>query len=354
MTARLTILATSILNLSVGLGLVGMGTVGCSDDDDVSVEPLGGSLTVTGQVVDFQSGAAIESGTSVATSGLVPSPLVTTLGSTFTIEHIPENSAFQILASAVPTHRATFSSSVIVTTSDVADVKAPAVSEAFLATLSSGFGVSPTAAKGVLFIRLVDGAGAPRAGVAGSNLIIAGAVGPKFLDANMMPDPAATASSTSGWAVFFEVAPGVASFAPAVNATVTLDMAVSPINAGAVTLVQAKVTDGAQVLPTNVLFATQVFPIFSNRGCVACHSGGGIGKDLGGLMLDGGANNAYKELVIESTTRVRIATPETSTVLTLPSREDPPDRHPNVTFTGPNDPDYLKILVWIREGAKDN
>ena len=43
-----------------------------------------------------------------------------------------------------------------------------------------------------------------------------------------------------------------------------------------------------------------------------------------------------------------------SQLLTYPSREDPPDRHPNVTFTSPLDPDYLKILVWIREGAKDN
>ena len=49
-----------------------------------------------------------------------------------------------------------------------------------------------------------------------------------------------------------------------------------------------------------------------------------------------------------------LAAPETSKVLTMPSYESPPDAHPNVTFTGPQDPDYLKILVWIREGAKQN
>ena len=43
-----------------------------------------------------------------------------------------------------------------------------------------------------------------------------------------------------------------------------------------------------------------------------------------------------------------------SLVLTYPSREDPPDRHPNITFASPSDRDYLKILVWIREGAKNN
>jgi len=41
-------------------------------------------------------------------------------------------------------------------------------------------------------------------------------------------------------------------------------------------------------------------------------------------------------------------------VLRLPSREDPPDRHPNVTFAGPQDPDYVKLLAWIREGARNN
>ena len=46
--------------------------------------------------------------------------------------------------------------------------------------------------------------------------------------------------------------------------------------------------------------------------------------------------------------------PETSLVLTMPSAESPSDGHPNVTFTGPQDPDYIKILAWLREGAKLN
>ena len=56
----------------------------------------------------------------------------------------------------------------------------------------------------------------------------------------------------------------------------------------------------------------------------------------------------------EDPMRVQTATPEKSLVLTMPSAESPPDAHPNVTFTGPQDPDYQKILVWIREGAKQN
>ena len=104
-----------------------------------------------------------------------------------------------------------------------------------------------------------------------------------------------------------------------------------------------------------VSFATSVFPIFTNRGCVACHSGNGPGKELGGLKLDASPNAAYNELGVEKpNTRVQTAMPEMSLVLRYPSREDPPDRHPNITFTSAVDPDYLKILVWIREGARDN
>jgi hypothetical protein len=334
--------------------LVAIVLAACDFNSDSS-GPLGGALTVSGNVVDFQTGAALEVAASVTTSGLAPAPKVTSQGAAFTIESVPENSAFQILAGAPPTHRATFSQAVVVISDDVKDVKAPAVSEAFLASLASAFGVTPSAAKGVLFIHLVDGAGKSRAGVTASNLLVAGAGLAHFLDVNLMPAPAATASSSSGWVVFFEVPVGVVSLGQPAATTMTLDMAVSPLNAGTVTIADAKVTDGAAVLPTNVLFATQIVPIFQTRGCQNCHSGGGIGKDLGNLTLDGPASKIYKELVEERpNTRVRVTSPETSLVLTMPSREDPPDGHPNVTFTGPRDPDYLKLLVWIREGAKLN
>ena len=122
-----------------------------------------------------------------------------------------------------------------------------------------------------------------------------------------------------------------------------------------VTIADAKVTDGAPpAMPTNVSFSTQVFPIFSARGCVACHSGGGPGKDLGGLMLDGGANLAYKELDDgESAARAEGDAGEE------PRAHDAVGGEP-VGCTSerdvhwPQDPDYLKILVWIREGAKQN
>jgi hypothetical protein len=283
----------------------------------------------------------------------MPLPTITANGAHFVIDGVPENSAFQILASAAPTHRPTYSPAVEVISDDRDGVKAFAVSEQFMTSLASGFGVTPSAAKGVLLIHLVDAAGTAKAGVAANTIVLAnaaGAVGPKFLDANLAPAGTAVASSASGWAVFFEVPPGVVTF----SGTGAV-MPSSPIGAGAVTIADAQVSDGpAPQMPTNVSFTTQVFPIFSARGCVACHSGGGPGKDLGGLMLDGGANLAYKELTMENPLRVQKATPEKSLLLTMPSAESPSDGHPNVTFTGPQDPDYLKILVWIREGAKLN
>ena len=225
--------------------------------------------------------------------------------------------------------------------------------------LVTAAGSLPSAAKGILLLRLVDDQGNPKAGVANMNIVLADATGvsaPKFLDAQLAPAVNATASSASGWVVFFEVPPGVVSLGQAAaTATATLAMPTSPVAGGAVTIATAVVTDGTPAaLPMNVSFQTKVFPIFTARGCVSCHSGNGPGRDLGGLTLDGSANLVFKELTVESTKRVQTLTPEKSLLLTMPSAESPSDGHPNVTFTGPQDPDYLKILVWIREGAKDN
>jgi len=330
----------------------------CGGDDTPDPTELGGSLSVTGDVYDFQADTAITGAATITVAGLTPLPVITVTGSAFTITDVPEYSAFQIIATAPPTHRQTYNAAVEVENSDLDGVKAYAVSESFIAGLATGFTVTPSAAKGVLIMQLVDAAGNPKAGVAASNIVLTGATGastPKFLDASMAAAPNLTASSASGIVVIFEVPPGAVSLGTAANATATLTMATSPVGAGAVTIAKVTVVDGAPPMgPTNVSFAQQVVPIFSARGCVGCHSGNGPGRDLGGLKLDGGATPIYKELVNEDPARVVTAMPEKSLVLTMPSAESPPDTHPNITFTGPQDPDYLKILVWIREGAKQN
>ena len=71
----------------------------------------------------------------------------------------------------------------------------------------------------------------------------------------------------------------------------------------------------------------------------------GIVRELGRVeAVEGGTDRVH----------LRVAAPETSLVLTMPSREVPPDGHPTVVFASALDPDYLKLLVWIREGAHQN
>lgn len=329
--------------------------VGCSfgGGDDGDDGPLGGSHAVTGKVIDVQTGAEVTA-TTLSTSGLITTPETELDGSAFTLDGIPAQSAFQVLTTAPPTYRATFSPVITVEEDDVAEVSAPLVSEAFLAELATAFNVTPSAARGILLARVVDGEGKPRAGVSSTSFVLEGTgiSPPKFLNDAMAAAPAAVATSASGWVVFFEVPPGVVSLTQSATSTVALEMATAPINAATVTVAEIRVTDGAPPKFTNVSFSQQILPIFTARGCVACHSGGGAGKDLGGLTLNGG--KVYKELVEEDPTRVRPGMPEQSLLLTMPSRESPPDRHPNVTFASAADPDFQKIYVWIKEGAKQN
>ncbi|HEX8111096.1 MAG TPA: hypothetical protein VF516_25375 [Kofleriaceae bacterium] len=323
---------------------------GCSFEGNT---PDSGTVTVHGQVVDFQTGLAVDTTTDVTVSGLIPPPQVDRQGASFTLAGVLENSAFEVLATAAM-HRPTYSP-VVVTASGIDGLKAPVVGEAFITALATAFGTAPSPAKGIVLLHLVDAMGRPQSGVAASDFAIAGSTGPRFLDGSMMAAVAATTSSTSGWAVFFDVPPGLVGLTQGPSSATTIDMPLLPSAAGAVTIAEGKVTRGAPVLPSNVSFAAQIVPIFSARGCVACHSGNGPGKDQGGLTLAGSDNLIYHELVEERPgIRVNLAMPEKSLVLTMPSAEDPPDAHPTIVFTGPRDPDYLKLLVWIREGAKQN
>jgi hypothetical protein len=327
----------------------------CGSDAPSGV--LGGSLSVSGDVYDFQTGTGVSGDVTIATSALVPPPTITTEGASYVIDRVPENSAFQILAAVSGTHRATYNTTTEVFDSDVDGVKTYAVSETLVASLVTAFGATPMDTQGIVFMQLVDASGNPKANVAGSNIVLTGVTGlaPKFLDANLAAAPALTASSTSGWAVIFNVPPGVVTLGAAVNATATLAAPSAPVAANTITLVRATATDGAPpALPKDISFSATVVPIFSARGCVACHSGNGPGKALGGLQLDGGVTKVFKELTEENPKRADPAMPEKSLVLTMPSAESPSDNHPNVTFTGPQDPDYIKILVWLREGAKNN
>lgn len=321
-------------------------------DTDVS------AISVSGTVVDFESGASIEGSASVSTDGLSPAPTVSMTGAQFTVEGVAPFSTFHLLASSPPNYRSTYNVVVETADSNVSNLELAALHEDFVDSLYTEFALD--ADGGFLLAQLVDDSGAPRAGVPGDVFALDDAVvGPYFLDEERQPDAELSQSSASGYALFFQVEPGLASLGAAPDSGWTMAMADSPVAARTATLATITVSEGALEVPSGVSFAQDVAPIFEERGCVLCHDGGGIGKDLGGLHLNGAAEKMFRELTQELSpslgiTRVDPENPEESILLTYPSREDPPDDHPNATFLSKSDPDYLTILGWIQEGALQN
>jgi len=339
-----------LVRCMIAAALVWAGCTFDSNSADDTTDP--GPVGVRGQVVDFQTAAPVVA-TDLTITGVAPLPTVDRQGASFTLTNVPPNAEFSMLAVAAG-HRSTLSQ-VVVATDDLDGIKLPVVAETFVTGLASAFGVVPSSSKGIVLLHLLDADGKPLAGVAATDFTIAGTGGPRFLDPNMMAATAATASSSSGWAVFFDVPAGLAGLSQGLNATTTIDMPTLPVAAGVVTVADGKVTVGAPKLPSHVSFSAQVVPIFSVRGCTQCHAANGPGKQQGNLMLNGGDASVYKNLVTDRPgIRVNLAMPEKSLVLTMPSPEIPPDGHPTNVFTGPRDADYLKILVWIREGALQN
>ncbi len=350
------------LMLTVALALPGCGSSGSQGGG-----PDGGageipSYRATGTVVDFETSDDIAGVATVLTTNLKPPPSITVNGASFELDGIPPGSVFDLLVGSPPDYVSTYGATIEVADADETGITARAISTDYLSRLASGFGVTPSSTTGILIARAVDDAGKPRAGVSADAFELDGAAptaGPYFLDAKLAPAPALTETSDSGYVVFFELAPGLITVNAAAASGYTMSMNPSPTAAAVVTLSQVIVSDGPGALPSNVSFRDDVMPIFVARGCTNCHSGGGIGKDLGGLMLDSGDNKVYSEVATEispnfKTTRIDLTYPERSLLLTMPGPEDPPDAHPNVTFLGPSDPDYQTIMVWIMEGAKQN
>jgi hypothetical protein len=351
--------------LAASLFALSLLVTGCGDDGGGAGDGDGGvgdvaTLSVAGSLVDFSTGDALTSSATVSTDGIEPPPTISVTGADFVIEGIPPYSNFHLLVGSPPNYRSTYSSIVVTEDADLNGLTFETLSEDFIDSLYATFNVTEAAGTSLVVAKLVDEAGDPVAGVPAAAFDLdATADGPHFLDANKLPDADLTESSSSGYVVVFNVTPGLVSFVADPDADVSMLMADSPVAARAATLAEIVVGNGAIVIPTNVSFSQDIIPIFDSRGCVLCHSGSGVGKDLGGLHLNGEANKMYRELVEEisdnhARVRVDIAVPADSLMLTLPSKEDPPDVHPNSTFLSNADPDYLLILGWVTEGALNN
>ncbi len=344
------------LVLVFGACEIGSGDDGNGDGDgDVT------TYRVSGTVVDFVTGEALAGSATISVNGITPAPTVSVSGADFTIEGVPNNSVFNMLAGSPPEYRSTYNVATTVEADDVNGVTLSVVSEAYLSDLTSGFNVNIGAGSTILISQLIDESGIPQAGIPSSAFDLPPSVlGPFFLDENRQPSPNLNATSSSGFVVLFDVPTGLFSVAASVDSGYTMTMPESPTAATAATLAEIVVVQGeAPEIPVNVSFNNDVAPIFELRGCVNCHDGGGIGKDLGSLHLNGEDNKMYKELVLEMSPthgvpRVDVLDPANSLMLTMPSREVPADNHPNITFASPTDPDYQIILAWITEGALKN
>ena len=243
----------------------------------------------------------------------------------------------------------------------ITDVNAYIVADAYLTKLRTAFAVTPQSGTATVFIRAQDATGAATTGIGAAALTVpgTGVKGPYFVDAKLQAAPSATATSASGYLVYFNVPAGQLVLGAGTGYTV--QSADTPVASDGVSLIAAVVAKGTATTPpaTNISFQQTVMPVFISRGCYNCHSGNGAGRRLGDLVLDGSAKQIYAALTSDlsptyKTTRINPKDPPKSLVLTMPSLETPPDPHPTVVFASSADADYLKILTWIKEGAKFN
>lgn len=337
--------------------ILAIGCFGCGDDDADST-PVGDEpvyAKVAGSITNFATQAPVGDVVALEASGVIPAPTVLVTGNTFTIVNIPTHSIFDVTAGGAGYK--TTQNRIEVLDSDISGASVYAVPESYFAGLLTAFGAA--GANNALILRVENPQGAAIAGFAPGQLDVAAGAGPFVLDANAAPQPAAQMTSSSGYVVYLNLAPGLVSVAPKASATQPIVPISVTVAANGVSFARLVVGLAVAKKPTNVSFRDDVAPIFSKRGCTGCHDGGGPGKDLGGLHLNGAYEKMYKELTQElspryGVTRVLTATPSKSLVLTMPSQETPPDPHPNVTFRGAGDIDYLTILAWIEEGAKNN
>ncbi len=97
----------------------------------------------------------------------------------------------------------------------------------------------------------------------------------------------------------------------------------------------------APVDPTvDILFATQIAPIFASN-CIACHKTGGQAPDLTS------ATSAYAN--IKSMNLVNTAAPETSLIYNYPNPAS--TLH---TWKKYSAAEAQLVLTWIKQGAKNN
>lgn len=352
----------SILSAFTLVASVACGSDGSDDDGAVDNGPPP-SFDANGKVVDFETGETLTVSATVQVEGVVPAPRVSNQGSDFNIEGIPPEAAIFLLSIAPPDYANTFNKVIEIKDSDETDLIAEAVKQTYLDNLATIFGVTVDTSKTIFIGRTVDESGAALAAVKDSDFASPEgsplAEGPFFLDNDRLPDAALTETSASGYFVFFNLEPDPLELKGADDSDFVFSMAVSPAAGGTVTLADVLVRDGDQiVVPVDVSFADDVYPIFARRACDNCHDKKAVGAAIGGLDLaNKKLDKVYDEIVTEPAVagdalRIDLANPEQSLMITKPG--PPAGNHPNLTFLSNADLDLQIIRTWVAEGAKNN
>jgi hypothetical protein len=89
-----------------------------------------------------------------------------------------------------------------------------------------------------------------------------------------------------------------------------------------------------------ISFSTQIAPIFTSEGCIACHKAGSQAPDLT-------SSNAYNS--IKTMNLANTATPESSIIYTKPNPSTTPVHYKKYTAA-----EAQLVLTWIQQGAKNN
>jgi hypothetical protein len=203
-------------------------------------------------------------------------------------------------------------------------------------------------------VKLVDGVGAPAAGV----------IGPYVIGALGDITPAATATETHGGkarVAFLDVPPGTfalkVTYLDGQQQQQTITTSVTTIADGA-TLVRSGgmggMGGGNGGNPLNPKFVQDIYPSLQTAanggiGCAGCH-GPGLS---GAIMVVNALAADVLAALLAKPGLIDLAAPANSLLLTKPLYELPPalQNHPNATFIDVNDPLYKKILLWIQQGA---
>ena len=317
---------------------------------------------VSGQLIDWRSGAPIGEAI-VRTVGISPARETEADDEgRFTLKGIPAF-GYVIVDVTADGYARTLSPTILVEDEDLEDLPVEVLGEADATLFLGAFTVTPAAGEGHALGRVLTTAGTGVSGVAAIQLlpVTSGAEGPYFLDSADQPAAGATETSESGSFAFFNAEAGNVSLQGSAPGAV-LAPAVSVVRDGAWSLVTlgGPPPAGSGATPTPVPtgtpgpqdFTADIVPIFTNRGCVDCHTGGQAPQ---GFRLDN-LNFIHAEVTTElspvtNTPRVNTADPDASLLLRRPTFEDPPDQHPNAIFQTPFDPDYQKIRRWISDGA---